>query len=967
MIVIPAERCIFVANSCIFNTLFPMTKNHFKILLLAVIVIFAFSSVFATVPAGYYYFAKNKKKAELKTALHTYCGPMFEFDYGSGPGFTWQGFYNTDRNPDNSVIDMYSNTARYFNGFSAVSGMHIEHSFPKSWWGSYPNNAYKDLFHLYPADASANESKNNLPLGEVTGTPGFNNGVTKVGKNGFETAYTDNCFEPADEYKGDFARSYFYIASIYENLAPLMQSPMVITGSTYPFWKLWAIDLLLKWSRQDPVSPKELARIEAVYNIQGNRNPFIDYPDLAEYIWGANTTKVYPFPDETEPFLVTPRRGTIVDFGVILQNDTRSQNLHIMGANINSDVTVKFKNSSPTFSLSTPVISASSVLSGTDISITFTPNTSGLVRDTVIIKGGGMADSLSIPVKALASADFITLEPTDVTPVGGILQWISDPLATQYRLNVYQGDMQAGDLIISTYVEGSSWNKAIELYNGTGKTIDLSKYALKKQSNGSGPYVSTLKLTGTLDNNKSYVIVHKQAGADLMSKENLVTDSILQYDGNDAIALVRSGLTIDMVGQANAGADVYWGTDLTLQRKTTVTHPVSTFNQAEWTTLPMDSYSMLGSHPMTLAASSSYIVQNAIVGLNTSYPIQNLAPNSTFTYSVESMRSGVVAPAINTMQLHTSNLDAPEITSASNILSNQFTANWGEAAYASGYLLDVYSVTGQADTTMVEGFDNVGSNGTPLPSGWTGTATGNYTTAASTGVATPSISLKNNGEWLQTKTYLYPVSKLTYMYRFASGSGNSLGVYGLSNGTWTRIDSISQTNTTKAYPVYAFTKTQNMTAFKFIYHKSSGNFAIDDVSTTYGSQDTVYIQKNNAVSVNYSVISNLNPNSQYYYRVKATLGNAISGTSDIMGVRTLISSKIQENKVSPIKISSRNDKITVTGLHGDENILIYSLTGICLYQAKATTATVDIQLHQNGIFIIRVQDKNYTFAGKIIK
>jgi len=944
-----------------------MSKNYIKILLLTGISIFTFSTVFSAVPSGYYYFAKNKKKAELKTVLHTYCAPMFEFDYGGGPGFTWQGFYNTDRNPDNSVIDMYSNTVRYFNGFAAVSGMHIEHSFPKSWWGAYPNNAYKDLFHLYPADASANESKNNLPLGEVTGTPGFNNGVTKVGKNGFETAYTDNCFEPADEYKGDFARSYFYIASIYENLAPLMQSPMVITGSTYPFWKPWAIDLLLKWSRQDPVSPKELARIEAVYTIQGNRNPFIDYPDLAEYIWGADTTKVYPFPNETEPFLVTPRRGTTIDFGVILQNDTRSQNLHILGANINSDVTVKFKNSSPTLSLSTPVISASSALSGTDISITFTPNSSGLVRDTVIIKGGGMADSLLIPVKALASADFITLEPTDVTPVGGTLQWISDPLATQYRLNVYQGDQKAGDLIISTYVEGSSWNKAVEIYNGTGKTVDLSKYSLKKQSNGGGPYVSTLKLSGTLDNNKSYVIVHKLAGTDLYAKENLVTDSLLQYDGNDAIVLVRSGVTIDMVGQANAGADVYWGTDLTLQRKATVTHPLSIFNQAEWTTLPMDSYSMLGSHPMTLASSSSYIVQNAIVGLNTSYPIQNLNPNSTYTYSVESMRSGVFAPAINTMQLHTTALDAPEITSPNGILSNQFTANWGETAYAMGYLLDVFSVTGQADTTVVEGFYGVGTAGTPLPTGWTGTASGNYTSSQSTGVASPSISLKNNGEWLQTKTYPYPVSKFTYMYRFASGSGNSLGVYGLSNGTWTRIDSISQANTTKAYPVYAFTKTQNMTAFRFIYHKSSGNFAIDDVSATYGNQDTVFVQKNNAVSNNYAIISNLNPNSQYYYRVKATLGSAVSGSSETMGVRTLVSSKIQENNVSPIKISSRNDIITVTGLHGDENIHIYSLTGICLYQAKATTTTTEISLHQNGIFIIRIQDKDYSFTGKILK
>ena len=849
--------------------------------------------------------------------------------------------------------------------------MHIEHSFPKSWWGSYVNSAYQDLFHLYPADASANESKNNLPLGEVTGTPGFDNGVTKVGKNGFETAYTDNCFEPADEFKGDFARSYFYIASVYENLAPLMQSPMVITGSTYPFFKKWSIDLLLKWSRQDPVSPKELTRIEKVYGIQGNRNPFIDYPDLAEYIWGADTTKVYPFPDETEPFLITPRRGTTIDFGVILQNDTRTQTLHIQGANITSDIQVSLTRNSPTLSLSVPSLSAASALAGIDLGITFKPTAAGGVRDTLLIQGGGLAESLRIPVKALASADFITVEPTDVTPVGGTLQWISDPLATQYRLNVYQGDQKAGDLIISTYVEGSSWNKAVELYNGTGKTIDLSKYYLQKQSNGSGSYISTLHLTGTLDNGKSYAIVHKQAASDLIAKAQLVTDSLLQFDGNDAIVLVRSGVTIDMVGSANAGADIYWGTNLTLQRKASVTHPLSVFNPDEWTTLPIDSYAMLGSHPMTLTSTSNYIVQSAIVGLNTSYPIQNLIPSSTYTYSVESMRSGVIAPAINTMQLHTSALDAPEISDASDIQSNQFTANWGATAYASGYLLDVMKLSGQADTTVVEGFDNIGSSGTPvLPSGWTGTASGIYTTTTSSGVATPSINLKTNKEWLQTKAYPQAVSKLTYMYRFASTStGSSVLLDGLSNNNWVRLDSMSYKNTTKTYSVYTFTKNQNIKAFKFTFNKpaSGGNLALDDVSATYGNQDTVYVAKGKVVSGVSSVISGLNDNTPYFYRVKATLGSSISGVSETMGVTTLVKTGVKSITGSSIKLINTKDHITLTGLQGDENIQIYSMTGICLYQAKAGGTFKDIPFNQSGIFIIRVQDNQNTFTGKFLK
>ena len=924
----------------------------------------------AAVPSGYYYFVNNKKKAELKTAIHTYCAPMKEFEYGGGAGFTWEGFFYTDRRADSTVIDMYSNTVRKFTGFNAISGMHIEHSFPKSWWGAYPNGAYKDLFHLYPADASANESKNNLPLGEVTGTPGFNNGVTKTGKNGFETAYTDNCFEPADEFKGDFARSYFYIASVYENLAPLMQSPMTYTNNSYPFFKPWAIDLLLKWSKQDPVSPKEITRNETIYGLQGNRNPFIDYPDLADYIWGKDTLNVYPFPAETAPFLVAPRRGNSIDFGVILQNDTRTQNLHIQGVNISSDITVKIKNNSPSFSLSASVVSASAAFTGTDISVKFTPSASGSVRDTLLIQGGGLTESLYIPLKALASADFITIEPTDISSVGGTLQWISDPLATQYRLNVFQNEHQAGDLIISTYVEGSSWNKAIELYNGTGKTLDLSHYWLQKQSNGAGPFFSTLKLTGTLASGKSYVIVHKLAATDLIAKANLVTDSLLQYNGNDAIALVRSGVTIDMVGQANAGADVMWGVDVTLQRKNYVTHPLSSFNPAEWNTLAMDSYSMLGNHQMVFTLGEPvYIIQNAIVGLNTSYPIQNLTPGNSYTYSVESMRSGVIAPAINTMQLHTSALDIPEISDATNVQSNQFTANWGASPYASGYLLNLYKVSGQADTTEVEGFNNVGTNGTPLPTGWSGNANAIYTTSTSVGVASPSIQLRNFGEWIQTKTYPQPVSKLTFMYRFVTAvTGASLIVDGMSNGHWVRVDSISCKNNTKTYPVYNFNANQSLTAFKFTFDKmTGGNFSIDDVSATYGNQDTVYVQKNVPVSTNSILLSGLTENTQYYYTVSATLGSSVSGASETIGVHTLVKTKVADLNATAIRVLSQKEQLVISGLRGDENVQIYSLTGICLYQTKATSTNLNIAFRHQGIFIVKVQNATYQFTGKFIR
>ncbi len=946
-----------------------MSKFSIKFLLFFGISILAFSTVFATVPAGYYYFAQNKKKAELKTALHTYCAPMKELYYGSGPGFTWEGFYYTDRNTDNTVMDMYSNTVRTFSGFWSIEGMHIEHSFPKSWWGAYDNNAYKDLFHLYPADATTNITKSNLPLGEVTGTPTLYNGVTKIGTNGFGTVYTDKCFEPADEYKGDFARSYFYISTIYENFSQLWQSPM-LNNNTYPVWKPWALDLLLKWHRQDPVSAKELKRIETIYNIQGNRNPFIDYPDLAEYIWGADSTKVYPFPVEINPFLVAPRRGITMDFGVILQNDKRSQVLHIQGVNINSNVQLSFIKNNAALSLSTSTVPVATALNGIDLTITFTPNTSGLVRDTLLIQGGGLSESLRIPIKALASADFITLEPDQISPIGGTLQWISDPLATDYRLKVYQGDKQAGDLIISAYVEGDSWNKALEIYNGTGKTVDLSKYSVLKQWNGAGDFGSGIQLTGTLQNNSSYILVNSRCTTTALTSIAQKLDSLINFNGNDAVILTRGGVIIDQVGIADAGAANDWGKDISLERKSNVTHPSKNYNEKQWTKLPIDSYSMLKNHQINFSTSEPTVIQNVLTGKTTQFPIQNLSPENTYTYSVEAIKPGGNVAAINTMQLHTSTLDIPILMLETDIHTSGFTANWEETLFANGYLINVFELKGAADTTVIEGFNNVGSNGTPLPIGWSGTASGTYTSTTSSGVAIPSINLKLAGEILQTKVYPNPVSTFKYMYRYASASaGSSFVVHGFNGLDWLKIDSIPYAGTTsKIYPVYTFTPTQNITALRFKYNKvGSGNIAIDDVSATYGGQETVFIQKDIPFSTTRGVITGLNENQLYYYNVRATLGSAVSLPSETIAVQTLLNNKIKKETTQSIKIISKNNQLSVIGLQGNESIQIFSLTGIGLYKIIANASQMDISFPQTGIFILRVQNNQYSFTGKFLK
>ena len=265
----------------------------------------------AQIPAGYYKDAAGKKTAELKTELHNIIRKHIVLEYYASSSY----FRTTDWHSDGYYWDMYSNYKR-----TVWSGMNREHSLPKSWWSTAPETteAYSDLHNLYPSDATANSAKSNYSIGEVAGTPEYSNGVVKVGANGFP-GYSGTVFEPADEYKGDFARDYMYVVTCYQDYANNWRSTgtqsMLLGGSTYPVFKPWAINLLLKWIRQDPVSSKEINRNNAVYSLQNNRNPFIDHPELAEYIWGKYSGEMWlddgTLPEEEVAFVLATEPGKL--------------------------------------------------------------------------------------------------------------------------------------------------------------------------------------------------------------------------------------------------------------------------------------------------------------------------------------------------------------------------------------------------------------------------------------------------------------------------------------------------------------------------------------------------------------------------------------------------------------------------------------------------------------------------------
>ena len=256
-------------------------------------------------PVDYYAPAQGTQDSVLKSRLGEIINCGIRYKYGSGSRKTWDGFYYTDRDTNtNQVLDMYSDNIRYFNPntpTASVAEFDIEHMLPKSWWGGDVNPAYCDLFHLVPGDYSANRSKSNHAPGIPSDTT-FWNGSFATGSG--EAYGLQKVFCPADEYKGDFARAYFYIATCYGDSLKWVENGepgMAMTNDSWQEFRPWLRDLLLQWHRMDPVSDKEKARAVEVNKIQGNRNPFIDYPDLAEFIWGD-------------------KQGIAVDFSTLVQS-----------------------------------------------------------------------------------------------------------------------------------------------------------------------------------------------------------------------------------------------------------------------------------------------------------------------------------------------------------------------------------------------------------------------------------------------------------------------------------------------------------------------------------------------------------------------------------------------------------------------------------------------------------------------
>ncbi len=388
-------------------------------------------TMYAAIPSGYYSAADNKKSTALLSALHGCIDGHTTLSYSSLENY----YDDTDLTADGYIWDMYS-TCKFTINDDGGSQSRIcdvwnkEHSVPQSWFGE-ASPMKSDLFHVYPTDARVNNFRSNYPYGETSNRSyidGDSKALGYLGTSNF-SGYSGKVFEPVDQYKGDFARTYFYMVARYldKNFNKSENGKVVFTYSNSTTGlTTYAINLFLKWHRQDPVSQKEIDRNNAVYKHQKNRNPFIDYPYLAEYIWGEKKNETMVLDElmsSSDPDFVPGEsdgsRGdvvrtpilsvsaTTVNFPSVMVDEESSYGIKVTGMYLTSDVTLTISGEDADMfeasCSSLTIAEANSSITKNNVILTYVPTEEGQHSGVLQIASEG-AETLTVKLYGACNA-----------------------------------------------------------------------------------------------------------------------------------------------------------------------------------------------------------------------------------------------------------------------------------------------------------------------------------------------------------------------------------------------------------------------------------------------------------------------------------------------------------------------------------------------------------------------------------
>lgn len=407
-----------------------------------------------------------------------------------------------------------------------------------------------------------------------------------------------------------------------------------------------------------------------------------------------------------------------LDFGTIDNNQTKELSFTLSAVHLTDNVTLSISGTDASFFTCMPkniTKEADGSIAETSIVVTYKPTSVGVHTASLTISSGELINTL--PLYGVAEQPILAMpvatEATDITNTSFTANWETVTNATSYLVNVWtETGSYAKDLIISEYVEGNGNNKYIEIYNGTGSSINLNDYKLQMYANGSSTPSSDVQLYGTLEHNTCKV--YKNSAANIYNG-NVESNSAVNFNGDDAIALYKISTEsyVDIFGVIGTDPGTAWTCeqhstlDKTLRRKSTVREGIST-NPADFTTLctewevsNIDDVSNLGQHNMETKSNAPIPGSPFIVSSGTSLNVAGLSPDTKYCYNVVAKADGYVDSDVsNTICTTTSNtscaLATPIVTATPT--SSTIYVQWSPVDGATSYIVSLNAETPQTVT-----------------------------------------------------------------------------------------------------------------------------------------------------------------------------------------------------------------------------------------------------------------------------
>ena len=653
--------------------------------------------------------------------------------YKSGSYDTlWTWYWTTDKKDDGTLMDYYSNTTNWTStsgqcgSYQGEGGCYNrEHSIPKSWWGGSKSNQGCDIYIVVPTDGYVNSKRSAFAFGEVgSATYTSNGGYSKLGTSS-RSDYSGTVFEPNDQWKGDFARIYFYARAKWNSVSmTTSEGSKVFSGSDSTNYGLtsYAKKLFYEWHKADPVDAWELQRNSRAESVQGNRNPFIDHPEYADYLWGGveigtgGTTTT------------APENLTISGTSTISVGGTSQLSVSTTTSGASTSVTWSTSNSAVATVSTTGVVTG--VKAGTaTITATSTVDTSISATFSVTVKGLSSLSTSGTPAKtSYTTAD--NFDPTGLTVTANY----SDGSTSNVTNDV-------------TWSKPSTNGTVTGTYGGLSVTVSGLTVTQATTTTGTATYTisspTAVTSSGAPSGSSATYSQTYKATAGQMTSGDSATLTLSGYDN-----CVITGITLSMKSNSSKGA----GSFTAVAGTTTISSIAdSKFNTTNWN-----------------GAWSTTYVNVSPAMISSSYPIQS-GENVTLTITASANSLYIESYTIAyTQNISSGGGDVSEPDSVT-LDPTSHTMNVGESV--------TLNATANGTVTWSSSDPTVASvnNGT-VTALKAGTAT--ITATVGTASATCSITVNESGS-----TPVVSENSIKKCYGLKNGDAVSFTVYGLYVGS----------------------------------------------------------------------------------------------------------------------------------------------------------------------------------------